>query len=244
MKYWLSTIYSVDEYIYIRFHGTNIVSYLFEMSNYSKVSYKDFWEEKYLTNYTPWDIGEVAPAFIKYFTKEQNQEKKHINVAVLGCGRGHDAFYIANHKKSSIVYGFDFSYNAIRFCNKKKNEINSESNTYFHQVDFFELVNEKKWSTFFDLVIEHTSLCAIEPKRRGEYVNLIKYLLKPKGLLIGLFFMRPKELSGPPYGSTPDEIRTLLQEGFTEIEKLHIEECLHKNKLEGDEYFGVFERMS
>ncbi len=214
------------------------------MTNYSKANYKDFWEKKYLTQFTPWDIGQAAPAFVKYFDSQFSifNSQFSINVAVLGCGKGHDAFHIANLKDCKFnVYGFDFSENAIRSCNelKEKQKLN---NVYFSQVNFFELVNDTKWENCFDIVIEHTSFCAIDPKRRSEYVDLIKYLLKPKGLLIGLFFVRAS-LSGPPYGCTLSEVRELFYNNFTETEKLHIEECLHKEKLEGDEYFGVFEKI-
>lgn len=204
---------------------------------------KDFWEEKYTSGHMPWDIGEVAPAFRKYF----NNEDKAINykkVAVLGCGLGHDTFYIANLKDYNLqVYGFDFSENAIKYCNEIK-EKNNIKNINFHQVDFFELVNDKNWKNYFDCVTEHTSLAAIDPNRRKEYIDLIKYLLKPSGKLIGLFFIRPKELGGPPFGIEVEEVRELFRDDFNEIEKLHYEECLHKDKLEGDEYFGVFEKVN
>ena len=86
-------------------------------------------------------------------------------------------------------------------------------------------------------------MCAIDPKRREEYVDLLDYLLKPKGKLIGMFFIRSKDLGGPPFGSTPSEIRELFKrKNFTETEKLHPEKCLHGDKLEGEEWFGVFEK--
>ena len=206
------------------------------MTEYLKVNKKDFWEDKYIQNHMPWDIGQVAPAFVKYF-----KEQQHGKVAVLGSGRGHDAFYLANCNHSFDVHGFDFSEAAINFCNELRDKRNID-NIYFYLKDFFQIVKDKNWENYFDYVVEHTSFCAIDPKRREEYVNLIKYLLKPKGKLIGLFFMRQKELGGPPFGSTPKEIRQLFQYGFKELEELHYEECLHDGKLNGEEYFAVFER--
>ena len=202
--------------------------------NESNSSKKDFWEIKYLNNTTPWDIGEPAPSFVKYFNGLANKK-----VAVIGCGRGHDAFFLSNPKGE--VYGFDFSRTAIDYCKKKKEE-SKLSNIYFYETDFFELLNEKKWKSYFDYVIEHTSLCAIDPVYRKKYAELISYLLKPGGKLVGLFFIRPEELSGPPHGIAKEDLRSLLKKDFTEVENLHIAECLHNGKLTGDEYFGVFEK--
>ena len=216
-----------------------------EQQGKHKVNKKEFWESKYIQNHMPWDIGQVAPAFVKYFT--QSLELQALKVAVLGCGRGHDAFYLAqlenkgNKNCKLDVYGFDFSNIAIRFCNelKKRKRLN---NINFYQVDFFKLGKSNEWKNSFDYVVEHTTLCAVDPERKKEYVDLVKHILKPKGKLIGLFFVRPIELGGPPFGSTQEEIKQLFCEDFIEEEELRYEECLHAGKLEGDEYLGIFRK--
>lgn len=213
------------------------------MSGHSKVSNKEFWEQRYISLCMPWDIGQVAPAFVKYLGRGLLQQTPTgLNIAVLGCGRGHDAFYFATYKECNFnVYGFDFSENAIKHCNELKEKDNIQ-NIKFYQEDFFKLTQDKRWDGYFDIVLEHTSLAAIDPTRREEYVNLISYLLKPGGSLVGLFFVRPKELSGPPFGITPDEVKMLFRKDFTETEKLHPEECLHGSNLQGNEWFGIFKR--
>ncbi len=199
-----------------------------------------FWEEKYKKEKIPWDIGEVAPAFVKYFCDENRElltENKEI--AVLGCGHGHDAFYLAKNIKCQ-VYAFDFSESAISYCNQVKEKQNIK-NINFYQIDIFELIKDKKWASYFDLIIEHTCFCAIDPKRRDEYIKLVKYLLKPNGELVGLFFIRDESLGGPPYGSTPELIKNYFKNYFQEVVELRPEPCLHSN-LQGEEYFGVFKR--
>ncbi len=213
----------------------------------SKVSKRDFWEERYLTNNIPWDIGQAAPAFVKYFRCRGllQQTPTTLKIAVLGCGGGHDAFYLAKLKEGEVneprvqVYGFDFSEAAIKLCNEVKEKKNLKNINFYH-VDFFYLIKEKNWGAYFDLIVEHTSLCAIDPLCRKEYADLIKYLLKPNGKLIGLFFIRPIELGGPPFGSTQEEIRELFKNDFLEIEKLRHESCPHT--FTGEEHFGVFEK--
>ncbi len=203
-----------------------------------KVNRKDFWEERYIANNTPWDIGETAPAFVKYFCRGLSGQASTLKIAVLGCGRGHDAFYLANINNSEVC-GFDFSESAITYCNEIK-EKNNLKNISFHKVDFFNLIKEAKWGNYFDYVIEHTSFCAIDPTRREEYIDLINYFLKRGGKLVGLFFIRPIKLGGPPFGSKKEELRKYLQKDFTEVEELHHEACPHT--FTGKEYFGVFEK--
>ncbi|MBI2996722.1 MAG: methyltransferase domain-containing protein [Candidatus Melainabacteria bacterium] len=207
-----------------------------------KVSKKEFWDERYKKGTIPWDIGQVAPAFVKYFHsgKSQLAPTTTKKIAVLGCGRGYDAFSLAKNHKFK-VYGFDFSESAIKFCNKirKRKKL---SNTYFYKADFFKNLKSKKWKNCFDYVIEHTTLCAIDPKRRKKYIELINHLLKPNGKLVGLFFIRPIKLGGPPFGINTKAVRELFKKDFIEVKKLHYEKCLHKGKLEGDEYLGVFEK--
>ena len=219
----------------------------------TEVDKADFWESRYIQQKTPWDIGQVAPAFKKYLlghrtwdhgqlaiNKEQlNRSQVHCpRSIVLGCGLGYDAFFFA--KQGFEVYAFDFSESAIKKANETKAKMDMQ-NIYFYKEDLFELKNKKRWMNSFDYVLEHTCFCAINPKRRNEYVDLIKYLLKPGGKLIGLFFVRSKP-GGPPYGTNEKELRELFKD-FKEIEKLHIEECLHGDVLQGDEYFGVFEKV-
>ncbi len=205
----------------------------------SRVNEPSFWEERYKDNLTPWDIGETAPAFVKYFSSF-NEIIGEKNIAVLGCGFGHDAFYLANNNEYKVK-AFDFSESAIKHCNQIK-ESKKIENINFYQVDIFELAKNKEWENCFDYVIEHTCFCAIDPHRRSEYIDLIKYLLKPGGKLVGLFFMRNKELGGPPYGSTPEIIKDFFKKDFKEIIELHLEPCLHTN-LEGNESFAVYEKL-
>lgn len=204
----------------------------------AKVNDPNFWEQRYKEGTSHWDIGKPAPAFKKYFNGAD--ETRTLNkVVVIGCGKGHDAFFIAQNNKECEVYAFDFSESAINHCNQVKEKCKIE-NIHFYQVDIFTLLKEEKWAGYFDYVIEHTCFCAIDPEKRNEYIELIKYLLKPGGKLAGLFFMRPKEIKGPPFGSTPDEIKNFFKKDFKEIEELHLEPCLHDN-LQGEEWFAIYE---
>jgi SAM-dependent methyltransferase len=79
--------------------------------------------------------------------------------------------------------------------------------------DFFELEDT------FDLILEQTFFCALEPSFRKEYVNKMHKLLKPDGKLVGLLFNIPLNDDKPPFGGNKDEYENLFSEKF-KIEKM------------------------
>ncbi|RYY14739.1 MAG: hypothetical protein EOO04_29740 [Chitinophagaceae bacterium] len=48
---------------------------------------KNYWEERYKSNETGWDIGHASPALIDYCMKIAD---KKISILVPGCGYGHE----------------------------------------------------------------------------------------------------------------------------------------------------------
>ena len=57
----------------------------------------------------------------------------------------------------------------------------------------------------FDWFFEHTLFCAIEPKRRDDYMQAMLRWLKPDGQFLGVHYML-REGEGPPYGVTQEEL--------------------------------------
>ncbi len=74
--------------------------------------------------------------------------------------------------------------------------------------DFFELKGQ------FDLIVEQTFFCALDPSQRSHYVNKMAELLNPGGKLVGVLFER-EFASGPPFGGTYYEYRDLFKEKFS-----------------------------
>ncbi|MDX1327998.1 MAG: SAM-dependent methyltransferase, partial [Arenibacter sp.] len=66
----------------------------------------------------------------------------------------------------------------------------------------------------FDLILEQTFFCALDPDLRPQYVHKMKQLLKPTGKLVGLLFTFPLTESGPPYGGSPEEYKALFGDHF------------------------------
>ena len=98
--------------------------------------------------------------------------------------------------------------------------------------DFFEHENN------YDLIIEQTFFCALEPSLRKDYVQKMKELLNPNGKLAGLLFQFPLTEVGPPFGGSKEEYVSLFEYDFN-IKKL---ETAHNSikPREGNELFFIF----
>ena len=190
----------------------------------------NFWENLYQQNEALWDLGQVAPPFASFL--ESSAAPPPGSLAVLGCGRGHDAVFFA--QKGFQVVGFDFAPSAIQGAAEtaKKAGVSLE----LVQQDLFELI--PKYAHQFDYVLEHTCFCAIDPARRGEYVQVVRNLLRPGGQFIALFYAHGQP-GGPPYTTDSEEIRALFSP-FFEIKTLEVPSNSVERRL-GKELFSLME---
>jgi SAM-dependent methyltransferase len=192
----------------------------------------NFWENLYQQNESLWDLGQAAPPFISFL--ESPLAPSPGSIAVLGCGRGHDAIFFA--RKGFQVIGFDFAPAAIQgaYENAKKVEVSIQ----FEQRDLFDLIPE--YTNRFDFVLEHTCFCAIDPARRKEYVQVVKNLLRPDGQLIALFYAHGQP-GGPPYTTDAEEVRSLFSP-FFEIKVLEVSPDSIERR-QGKELFSVMRML-
>ncbi len=171
----------------------------------SSVLQADFWENRYQDGSDRWDLGQPAPPFVSLLSAETAPPVG--SLVALGMGRGHDALLFAKH--GFDVTGVDFAPSAIAHAQQHATAEGLSFQAL--QRDIFDLVPE--YAGTFDYVLEHTCLCAIAPSQRQPYVRLVHQLLKPKGTFIGLFWAHLRE-GGPPYGTTPAELRDLFSPWF------------------------------
>jgi hypothetical protein len=81
------------------------------------------------------------------------------------------------------------------------------------QIDLFNMPPHLEGQ--FDYVLEYTCFCAIDPKRRTEYVMHVTRLLKTCGIYIALAFPIKEYTGGPPYAVSSDElVNPFIQQGF------------------------------
>ena len=199
---------------------------MIENSGYSKTD----WQKHYDENDLSWDLGEVSPP-ICHFIKNNFIAKG--NAIIPGCGQGHEVVYLA--KKGFTVTAIDYTVGATQklAINLAQNRVSAR----IIRIDFFDLGLEhvKK----YDLMLEQTFFCAIHPTFRNRYVNTASRILKPGGLLVGLFY-ETGEKDGPPFNTTKDQIRQHFSGPFL-IDQL--EKTLHSSeKRKGKEWFAVLRK--
>ncbi len=170
----------------------------------------DKWEADYLRGSDGWDLGKPTPVFR---TLLANRELPPGKMLVVCAGRGHDAREFARHGYE--VTAVDFSPSAVREMGRLAGP---DTPMEILQQDLFTLPH--KLDETFDYVLEYTCYCAIDPKRRTEFVDLVARLLKPGGLYISLAFPLAQQQGGPPFAVTVSELLRLFQErGFQLLER-------------------------
>ena len=189
------------------------------------------WDERYQNRDTPWDLNKPAPAFVSWLNSVESPQPG--KVAVFGCGTGNDAFLFA--KAGFDVVGFDFASTAIAIAREGALKMKIEAE--FLQRDILVLGDE--FANTFDYVVEHTCFCAILPQQRDRYVEVVRSLLKPKGIFLGVFFTHSRP-GGPPFGLTPEEIVNYFQPSFEVISLAPVKNSIPRRR--GEEHFGQFRR--
>jgi SAM-dependent methyltransferase len=159
------------------------------------------WEARYLANDMPWEKGEASPGVVAFLAA--HPELPRGRVAVPGCGTGHDvrAWAAAGFN----AYGFDIAPTALRLARQKT----EEALATFEQRDFLTEPPPQP----FDWLFEHTLFCAIDPKRRDDYVSAALRWLKPAGQFLAVFYMIP-DADGPPFGANREEIMSRFSPHF------------------------------
>ncbi|WP_291726967.1 methyltransferase domain-containing protein [Bernardetia sp.] len=184
--------------------------------NISSTSFNTtYWQNRYATSDTPWEIGYASPPLVAYFDKllEQSEENKNLNILIPGGGSSHEAEYLHN-KGFKNVYVLDVAHKPLEEFAKRCPTFPKE---HLLQDDFFQFEGEQsEYFGFFDLIIEQTFFCALDPRLRTDYAKKMHQLLKKGGKLTGLLFDFPiqEEQDSPPFGGNANEYRAIFEPYF------------------------------
>jgi methyl halide transferase len=167
----------------------------------------DYWQSRYQNGQTGWDVGGITTPLQDYFDQMPNTGQR---ILVPGCGNAYEAEYLFRkgfvHTYVADVAEAPLRQFAARVPDFPKEQLLLEN--------FFDLEGP------FDLIVEQTFFCAINPKDRAAYARKCAELLAPGGLLVGLLFDTVFEHQGPPFGGSREEYRTYFEPYF---EFLHFE---------------------
>jgi SAM-dependent methyltransferase len=155
---------------------------------------------------------------------------------VPGCGRGHELALAVEHGLDAI--GLDIAPTGV-----------AEGRALYPQIaerfiigNFFDPPAEMRGA--FDVVLEHTLLCALPPAMRDEYRRAVDLTLRRGGLLLGVWFINPAldpGEEGPPFGISVAELTALFEDGY-EIVDDYVPTIAFPNR-EGRERLRVLRRL-
>ena len=168
--------------------------------------YEAFWNHKYLSGETGWDIGQVSTPIKEYIDQLSD---KNLKILIPGGGNSYEAEYLFENGFNNV---FVVDISSIPLKNLAERIPSFPKENLLH-ADFFELEDT------FDLILEQTFFCALDPSLREAYTDKMHQLLKPDGKLVGLLFNIPLNDDKPPFGGNKDEYEKLFSEKF-KIEKM------------------------
>lgn len=186
-----------------------------------------FWSNRYKTGSTGWDLQHASLPLVSYIDTLEDKEQK---ILIPGAGNAYEAEYLW-HNGFRNIYVLDISKEPISNIKGRLPELREDQLIIG---DFFQHQNQ------YDIILEQTFFCAIDPKLRTDYQKHTFNLLNPKGILAGVFFDFPLNDVGPPFGGSKDEYEKLFGLNFN-IKKL---EFCYNSELtrQGKELFFIFEK--
>jgi SAM-dependent methyltransferase len=158
-----------------------------------------FWDSRFRAGVTPWEAGGVPAALAGYVSRHPAP----CRVLVPGCGSAWETRFLA--ERGFDVTALDFSEAAVE---RARTTLGPHADRVL-RADFFAFAPSRP----FDLVYERTFLCALPRDRWPGYAARMAELIRPGGLLVGFFFFRD-EPQGPPFGTTPAALASLLGDAF------------------------------
>lgn len=161
---------------------------------------ENFWNERYENNETGWDLGAPSPPISAYIDTLENKELK---ILIPGCGNAHEAEYLLERGFANVTL-VDISKEAVM---RQQQRFQGKAIQIIH-ADFFAHNGQ------YDLMLEQTFFCAINPSLRENYVKHTAEILKPNGKLVGLLFNCEFGKEGPPFGGEKSEYERLFSPYF------------------------------
>ena len=164
-----------------------------------------YWQDRYETGRDGWDAREATPPLRAYF--DQLDVAQQPRILIPGAGRAYEAEYL--HRLGfRQVFVVDLAPEALRALAARVPDFPAE---HLLLADFFALPNARP----YDLIVEQTFFCALNPALRPAYARQCAALLRPGGTLMGVLFDTDfGPVQEPPFGGTAAEYRGYFAPDF------------------------------
>jgi SAM-dependent methyltransferase len=160
-----------------------------------------YWSNRWKTGETGWDVGYASPPIDNYMQQLTN---KSLKILIPGAGNAYEGIVL--HKRGfKNTYILDISEEPLK---KIKKEHPGIPESCLILDDFFELNGQ------YDLIIEQTFFCAINPGLRRKYFEKCCQLLVPGGKLAGVLFNTEFNHNHPPFGGKAEEYLVFFEDLF------------------------------
>lgn len=163
---------------------------------------ESFWDTRYQNKNIGWDLGEISLPIKTYIDQLEDTSLK---ILIPGAGNSYEAEYFFQNGFKNLFIA-DLSQTALNNFKKRVPDFPSENLLH---TNVFDITSET-----FDLIIEQTFFCAINPELRNTYAEKMHNLLNPKGKLVGLLFDKALNKDKPPFGGSKAEYITYFKPYF------------------------------
>ena len=161
-----------------------------------------YWSGRYQQQDTGWDAGSITTPLKEYIDQLQNRELK---ILIPGAGNAHEAEYLFNAGFKN-VFICDLAQEPLDNFLKRCPGFDPD---HLLLRDFFDL------PAGYDLILEQTFFCALNPSLRPEYFKKMEEILNPGGRLVGLLFNDALNSNKPPFGGSKEEYLGYLPSSFS-----------------------------
>lgn len=162
-----------------------------------------FWERRYATGDTPWDLAGPTPVFLDLIAQGHLTPCR---LLIPGAGRGHDALAFA--RAGFQVTALDV---AAAPCEAlRRAAAQAEVDLEVRQADFFTLTER------YEAVVEYTFFCALAPALHAAFFRQMAQVVEPGGRLAALAFpLGPRDdRQGPPFAMQLESLKAGLTPAF------------------------------
>lgn len=160
------------------------------------------WNSRYLDNDIGWDAGAVTTPLKTFFDQLTG---KAARILIPGGGNGYEAEYLFRQGFTN-VYLLDWAITPLHHFHDRVKDFPVD---HLIHADFFKHTGQ------YDLIIEQTFFCALDPKLRSAYAKQMHALLKDGGKLVGVLFDDKLNDDKPPYGGNKEEYVQYFTPYFT-----------------------------